>query len=134
MKTVLLLEDEVSIMKLLRHVLKQYSLVEAATAEEALLLFIDHDHKIDLLVADLNVPVRSGVQVALLLRTRLPALPVILTSGYPVSGWGEQDSAGPERLGSHSVTVLQKPFSAKALMSAVRELTEATPFEAARTA
>jgi two-component system, cell cycle sensor histidine kinase and response regulator CckA len=134
MKTVLLLEDELSIMKLLRQVLRQYCLVEAATAEEALMLFIDHDHKIDLLVADLTVSIRSGIQVALLLRTRLPALPVVLTSGYPVSDWNVQDSADLERLGSNSVTILQKPFSAKVLMSAVHELLEGAPFKAARTA
>jgi two-component system cell cycle sensor histidine kinase/response regulator CckA len=134
MKTVLLLEDELSIMKLLRQVLRQYRLMEAATAEEALMLFIDHDHKIDLLVADLTGPMRSGIQVALLLRTRLPALPVILTSEYPVSDWSAQDSADLERLGSTSVTIVPKPFSAKVLTHAVGELLERAPFKAARTA
>jgi CheY-like chemotaxis protein len=134
MKTVLLLEDEFSIVKFLRQVLSQYTLVEAATAEEALMLFIDHDHKIDLLIADLAGPMRSGIQVALLLRTRLPALPVILTSGYPVSDWNVQDSADLQRLGSNSVAILRKPFSAKALMHAVGESLEGTPFKAVRTA
>jgi DNA-binding NtrC family response regulator len=134
MKTVLLLEDEVSLMKFMRQILKEYTLIQAATAEEALLLFIDNDHKIDLLVADLTVPTRTGVQVALLLRARLPALPVILTSGYPVSGWSARDSADLERLGVNSVTILQKPFQAKALMNAVRESLETAPSEVARTA
>ena len=42
-----------------------------------------------------------------------PDLPVILTSGYPVSGWSDRDAAGLERLGPGPVAILQKPFSPK---------------------
>jgi CheY-like chemotaxis protein len=109
-------------MKLLCNMLKRYNVVEATTAEEALMLFIDLNHDVDLLVADLTLPRMSGIQVALLLRSKLPAVPVILTSGYPVAGWSHRDSADLARLGSHSVTVLQKPFPARALSRAVCDL------------
>ena len=134
MKTLLVLEDEPVLMVLLRHLLKPYRLIEAATAEQALRLFNDHDRRIDLLLADVTLPASSGIQVALLLRSELPNLPVILTSGYPVSVWAERDAADLERLGSSSVAILQKPFKAQVLPNTIREMIGIVPFEAARTA
>jgi DNA-binding response OmpR family regulator len=120
--TLLVLEDNPSVTMILRLMLEQYSLIEASTAEQALRLFIDHGRTIELLVADVTLPTSSGIQVALLLRKVIPALPVILTSGYPVSAWSDRDSADLERLGSRSVAILQKPFQARELSNAVREL------------
>jgi CheY-like chemotaxis protein len=122
MKTLLVLEDDRSVMMILRLMLEQYSLIEASNAEQALHLFTDHDRRIDLLVADLTLPRSSGIQVALLLRSKSPTLPVILTSGYPVSAWSDRDSADLQRLGSTSVAILQKPFQGRALSDAACEL------------
>jgi CheY-like chemotaxis protein len=133
-KSLLVLEDEPAVMVLLGHMLKQYSLIEAATAEQALRLFEDHDRRIDLLLADVTLPTSSGIQVALLLRSEIPNLPVILTSGYPLSVWSERDAADLERLGSTSVAIVQKPFKAQVLPNTVREMIGIVPFEAARTA
>ena len=57
MKTLLVLEDEPSVMKLLRHMLKEYHVIEATTPEEALILFTDLNYQVDLLVADLTLPI-----------------------------------------------------------------------------
>lgn len=121
-------------MTLLRHMLKQYSLIEAVSAEEALRLFTEHGRQVDLLVADVTMPISSGIQVALLLRSELPNLPVLLTSGYPVCAWSDRDSADLRRLGSKSVTILEKPFRAEVLRSAVCELIGTPPAEKVRTA
>ncbi len=121
-------------MVLLRHLLKPYGLIEAATAEQALRLFNDHGRRIDLFLADVTLPTSSGIRVALLLRSEIPNLPVILTSGYPVSVWAERDAADLERLGSSSVAIIQKPFKAQVLPNTVREMIGISPFEAARTA
>jgi len=131
MKTVLVLEDEPLVMDLLRYILKHYSLVEAGGAEEALRLFHDRDREIDLLLADVSLPVSSGVQVALILRCENPALPVILTSGYPANSWKDCDAADLQRLGSNSVIVLQKPSTPRRLLSAIDELIGAEPPEKA---
>lgn len=133
MKAILVLEDEPSVMKLLRHTLRDYRLIEATTAEEALLLFIDHDYLVDLLVADLTLPRKSGAEVALHFRSKIPDLPVILTSGYPVSGWTERDSADLRRLGE-PVAVLQKPFTGHQLVDAICGLTGCPPVWKARIA
>ena len=134
MKTLLVLEDDSSVMMILRLMLEQYSLIEASTAEQALRLFTDGGRKIDLLVADVTLPTGSGIQVALLLRSEVPDLPVILISGYPVSAWSDRDSADLERLGSRSVAILPRPFQGNALSDAVRELIGTVPSEAVRTA
>ena len=123
MKTLLLLEDEPSVLKLLRRMLKQYNLVEATSAGQALQLFRERDPQIDLLIADLTLPTSSGILVALELRAEIPDLPVILTSGYPACDWSDEDAAGLERLGSNAVEILQKPFQTPMLLEAVCHLT-----------
>ena len=74
MKTILLLDDEVSLMKLMSHVLVRRGFVvwESSNAEEAIARFLDVKGQIDLLVADVNLPSSTGIQVALLLRAELP--------------------------------------------------------------
>lgn len=122
MPTILVLEDEAIVMRLLRKMLKEYALVEAATAEEAVSRFRNHGH-IDLVIADVSLPSSSGVQAALRMRSENPEVPVILTSGYPVSGWNKQDSTDLAQLGPSGVKVLQKPFPSQVLRETVRELT-----------
>lgn len=121
MKKILVLEDEPVIMRLMRSMLKQYAVIEAATAQEALLCSIDVEFQVDLLIADLTLPVSSGVAVARTLRSRLPTLPIILTSGYPVSNWSKQDAGDLEKLGANSVQIVQKPFQSRTLLRAVQE-------------
>jgi CheY-like chemotaxis protein len=133
-KTILVLEDNASVMTVLRLMLEPYNLIEASNAEQALRLFTDHGRKIDLLVADVTLPTSSGIQVALLLRSRIPTLPVLLTSGYPVGAWSDRDTADLERLDSSSAPIIQKPFQGKTLSDAVRELIGTTPSETAGTA
>ena len=130
MTKILLLEDESSLLALMRRMLEPYNLIEATTAEQALRLFYQNGRQVDLLVADVTLPTSSGIQVALILRQEIPELPVILTSGYPVDTWGDRDSADLDKLGSKSVAILAKPFQSQLLLNAVRELT-ATSFQSA---
>jgi CheY-like chemotaxis protein len=122
MGTILVLEDELSVLRLMTLWLKEYKLLQAATAAQALRLFIDGGRRIALLVADVRLAKSSGIQVALLLRTQIPDLPVCLISGYPETAWRDLDAAALDRLGSSSVLILQKPITAKALTNAVQHL------------
>jgi DNA-binding response OmpR family regulator len=96
--------------------------VSTTTAENALWRFIEYNRRFDLLISDLTLPTSSGVQVALILRSELPELKIILTSGYPLSMWSEQDTSDLQRLGNDSVTVLAKPFLPQTLLNSVRAL------------
>jgi CheY-like chemotaxis protein len=122
-------------MKLMSHVLvrRGYVVWESSNAEEAIARFLDVKGQIDLLVADVNLPSSTGIQVALLLRAELPTLRVILTSGYERSDWQGRDAADLERLGLDSLKILQKPFMPQALLNCIQELNE-VPFAVAGTA
>jgi DNA-binding response OmpR family regulator len=122
MKNILILEDEPFLSNLLRLVLQGYFVVSTTTAENALWKFIEYNRRFDLLISDLTLPTSSGVQVALILRSELPELKIILTSGYPLSMWSEQDTSDLQRLGNDSVTVLAKPFLPQTLLNSVRAL------------
>lgn len=122
MKNILILEDEPILSSLLRLVLQGYFVVSTTTAENALCKFIEYNRRFDLLVSDVTLPISSGVQVALILRSEQPELKIILTSGYPLSMWSEQNADDLQRLGRDSVTILAKPFSPQALLNSVRAL------------
>ncbi|MCU1238930.1 MAG: response regulator receiver protein [Candidatus Solibacter sp.] len=133
MTSILVLEDEYFLMKFMRQILKHHTVLGASSAEEALRHFKRSNRGVNLLIANVNLPTSSGVQVALLLRSAVPELPTILTSDYPLSSWNEQDAADLKRLGSNSVIVIQKPVETQRLLNCVRELIGALP-EVARTA
>jgi CheY-like chemotaxis protein len=133
MTSILVLEDEPFLMTFLRQLLEQYTVLEASTAEETLRRFMDNKRSVGLLIADVNLPTSSGIQVALLLRQENPALPVILTSGNPVGNWSVRQFFDLEKLGADSIRILQKPFQAQRLLDCVRELIGELP-EVARTA
>jgi len=119
--TILILEDEPSIMTLTSMVLAPlgHTVLEASTAEEAFRQVADSDGRIDLLIGDVTLPGSSGIRVALELRSLLPYLRIILTSGYPPDMWNEQDAAEFSELPSDSVATLQKPFVPALLLQTV---------------
>ena len=110
-------------MSLMRLILKPlgHKLLEATTAEEALGRFAESDRNVDLLMADVNLPMSSGPRVALKLRSALPRLRIILTSGYPPGMWNDQDNADYNELPSDCVMTLQKPFLPAALLDSVHQ-------------
>ena len=134
MKTLLLLEDEPLVLKLLLHVLKRFNVIAVTTGEEALQAFHNRDRPVHLLITDVRLPRLSGIQVALRIRSERPAFPVLLMSGYLADGWRDVDTFDLERLGSESVVLLQKPFETQALLSAIYDLIVNPHAEIARTA
>jgi len=134
MKTVLVVEDEPNLIAFLHSVLKHYTVIEATNAEQALQAFTRAGRQVDLLISDVTLQNTSGIQVALLLRSEIPHLPVILTSGYPVSDWTGRDYTDLQRLGTTSVALMPKPFQIRDLLLKVGELVGEAPSEIAKTA
>lgn len=126
--TILILDDQTFILDLFRVVLEPlgHTILEATTAEEAFRQFEDSDGGIDLLIADVTLPVSSGIRVALELRSILPYLRIILTSGYPPHMWDEQETAELSELPSDSVTTLEKPFFPSLLLKTVARFARMT--------
>jgi CheY-like chemotaxis protein len=116
--TVLLCDDEEVLRQLVRATLANddYSIVEASDGEESLELA--RSHRPDLIVLDMMMPGRSGLEVLRELRAdpATAATPVImLTARARESDRNEAASAGADRY-------LAKPFSPLELISVVEEL------------
>jgi two-component system cell cycle sensor histidine kinase/response regulator CckA len=117
-ETILLVEDEAEVRSLAREALQGhgYTVLEAATPGEALLLSDAHGAAIDLLLADVVMPVMSGRELAILLAERRPGLRVIYMSGYLDTALARHNVVGPD------IRLLTKPFTTAELAQAVREV------------
>lgn len=112
---ILVVDDEEQIRRALRSILstRGYKLEMAATAEEALLKAIDAPP--DLVVLDLALPDRSGIEVCRELRTWMSA-PILVLSVRA----NEADKI--EALDEGADDYLTKPFSAGELLARIRAL------------
>jgi two-component system, cell cycle sensor histidine kinase and response regulator CckA len=107
---VVVADDDDAVRALIARILRGsgYTVLEACTSDEALALGDD----LDLLVADLVMPSTGGVELAEAMRSRIPGLHVLFTSGYCRTG----NSFGPDD------PLLAKPFTARDLLERVRQL------------
>jgi len=112
---ILVVDDEDQIRRALKSILstRGYSLEMAATAEEALLKAIDAPP--DLVILDLALPDRSGIEVCRELRTWMTA-PILILSVRA----NEADKI--QALDEGADDYLTKPFSAGELLARIRAL------------
>jgi PAS domain S-box-containing protein len=83
-----------------------YSNMWVPSAQEALALVEAEPDKFDMIFTDVVMPGTSGIELAEILRSRFPTLPVVLTSGY---------SHVLAEEGAHGFELLQKPYTAEGL-------------------
>jgi PAS domain S-box-containing protein len=116
-ETLLIVDDEPSVRRLVASALRRdgYHLLIAGSAEEALTMADSHDGRINLLLTDAMMPGKSGVELATLMRTRRPGMPVIVMSGYT------EDTLDVPGL-QQPIELLQKPFSPHELRRRIREV------------
>jgi DNA-binding response OmpR family regulator len=119
--TILLVENEPSILTLMSDILEPsgHVLLKASAVDQAFQKFDEADAGIDLVIADVNVPGTSGIRVALELRSLLPNLGIVLTSGHTPDMWNEEEMAELNELPVGSVAILQKPFLPATLLRTV---------------
>ena len=115
-ETILFVEDEPRVRNLAVMALEShgYRVLQAADAEEALTVAARFDEPIQVLISDVMMPGRSGVELAEVLRKTRPAIRVLLTSGYSAD---HLDSAG-----AGTTSFLQKPYRGDELARRVRGL------------
>ena len=113
---ILLVENSKELRRLASEALREHDfrVLEASNADEAIALFQARSDSISLVITDLEMPGKSGLELAnyISLRNRdLPLLFVSLHSGDVLS-----------RLLSPARAFLSKPFSAAALLDKVRQV------------
>jgi signal transduction histidine kinase/ActR/RegA family two-component response regulator len=116
-ETILLVEDEEGVRKLLTHVLHRrgYKVIEASNGEEALRLYDRHRADIHLVLTDMVMPHMSGRELGDKLRSMDSALKIIYMSGYTDDVLVRTGALGP------GMSFLQKPLRPEVLAAKVRE-------------
>jgi len=117
-ETILIAEDHEGMREMAREILEMlgYRLLIARDGEEAVRQFADNRAAISLVLLDVIMPNLDGIAAYSKICAANPNVPVIFTSGY--------SDHGPllTSLANDGATVLQKPYSSKALARKVREL------------
>ena len=117
-ETILVVEDDEMVRQLVVLLLekKGYQVLAAEHAEQALQVCQHHEDPIDLLVTDLVMPGRNGVELAEQVRQMVPEAKTLLISGY-----ADKAILRESELDEH-MEFLAKPFSGSVLARKVREI------------
>ncbi len=116
-ETVLVVEDEPELRQMVCEILRQYgyTTLSAGSGPEAIPIWRQHAHRIDLLLTDMVMPGNmSGKELAEKLKAENPRLKAIFTSGYSVEIMANDFGL------KHGLNFLQKPYHPRALLNVVR--------------
>jgi len=117
-ETILLVEDEPTILRMTRMMLerKGYSVLSAATPAEAIDLAKAHADKIHLLMTDVVMPEMNGRDLSGQIVRLYPGIRLLFMSGYTSNVIAHQGVL------DDGVAFIQKPFSMEDMMAKVREV------------
>lgn len=118
-KRILVIDDEPTALDLLRRILEMngYEVVSAIDGQRGVELF--HQYPCDLVITDMVMPVKDGLQTILDLRSVAPYLPVIAISGGGIIS-KERYLAVAGYL--DNVITIAKPFAIEDITDAVKKL------------
>lgn len=120
-KTILLVEDDTNLLKLLRAMLLQagYDVLQATDPEHAVWICEQYEGRVDLLVSDVVMPGQNGTKLSETVHRRWPDVKIVLVSGHPDA----------PSLIAHSLSSIQnpicfvpKPISPERLLRAIHSL------------
>jgi len=116
--TVLVVDDDIQIRTLVRRTLTQdgFTVLEAASSEEALAICKRHKSPVHLIVTDMVLPKMSGFELAECLKSIHPDIKILFMSGYTEHAVLAQGMLDPDK------NFLQKPFALDALTRKTREV------------
>lgn len=122
-ETILVVEDDVDVRAYLAETLRalKYRVVTASGAQNALMILMQDNHRIDLLLTDVVMPGLNGRELARRAQALRPGLPVLYMTGYSRNAVVHQG-----RL-DEGMELLQKPISQQQLTSRIRAMLDKTP-------
>ena len=124
MSRILVVDDDRVLRGALRVVLEAagYEVIEAADGDAALRAF--GEHGADLVLQDIFLPERDGLEVIRALRAAIPPPTIVAMSGGGRIGYVEVLGAAAA---FGAARTLRKPFEARELLAAIRELLDRGP-------
>jgi DNA-binding NtrC family response regulator len=126
--TILLVEDEPFVREATCSILESagFEVLPAGDAREAMKVYEECKRGIDLVMTDMVLPGRTGLQLGQDLREHSPEVVVLLTSGY---GNPEYETEAPES----RTYFLAKPYSRRTLVEKIEKILGAVPLGRAAT-
>jgi len=113
--TVLVVDDEESILKALKAILADEGcLIRTCSDGETALALVEQEH-FDVIISDIRMPGMSGLELLTLLHSEYPGTPVILISGY-----ADLETA-VAAVKEHAFDFVMKPFHPEHIIASVRK-------------
>jgi PAS domain S-box-containing protein len=114
---ILVVEDEEAVREFIRLVLVQSGFIVtlAGDGEEAWEMFRRDPNRFDLVLSDVLMPRRNGPELAALIHSLRPTLPILFVSGYTGAASEKLQQVASQQL------LVEKPFSIDKLLQAVRQ-------------
>jgi CheY-like chemotaxis protein len=120
MTRILVIDDEAAVRRMLRQMLEKagYEVVEAPNGAVGLDLY--HEHPVDLVITDILMPEKEGIETISTLRKTAAGVKIIAISGGGGGRLNKEDVLfSAQAFGA--VRTLAKPFDREELLVAVRE-------------
>jgi two-component system, cell cycle sensor histidine kinase and response regulator CckA len=117
-ETIMVVEDEENVLSLTVNILEEwgYKVYSAGNATQAVELWKNHQNEIDLLLTDIVMPGKSGLELAKILVKTKPHLMVVFMTGYSESIFASSNPIGT------NFHCIQKPFMSKDLAITIRNV------------
>ncbi|MBP7527519.1 MAG: PAS domain S-box protein [Syntrophorhabdaceae bacterium] len=118
--TILLAEDNPEVRRLAKSLLMRtgYRVIEAANGEEAVDAFIANQDSVDLVIVDVVMPRKNGIEVIDEVRALKPDIKVLFTSGYT------RDILSDKGICETGFDFLAKPLSPHELLQKIQDIME----------
>lgn len=118
MKNFLVIDDERNVRLLIEKFLEGYNVEAIVSAEEALQSILEKGKSYDLIISDIKLPGKSGLELVRTLRSKAIDIPILIISAY----------IKPEILSElfkyERIDFLSKPFTKDELLEKVKKLIE----------
>src|SRR5947199_10450512 len=126
--TILLVEDEANVLKMLERFLAPTYRCHSATNGKDALEVLKNEREIDLVVTDVRMPGMDGIQLIRAVRRLRPYMPAIAMTAY-----GSEETA-VEALRAGATNYLRKPFKTQEFLAVVRQCIELAQARRGKTA
>ena len=119
MAKILIVDDSFSARRFIAHIVKKagFEILEADNGEAC--LKIVKEQKPDIIILDIVMPEKEGIDTILVLKNTIPDLPIIAISGSSIN---DTYLSSAKKFGAEAV--LEKPFEEQVLLDTIKEIME----------